>query len=397
MATTQRVALDGVVTWTVVSDSHSVIEPAERYLEFGRQRGFSPNTIKSYARGLAQWWTYLEHSAKRWNTVQIHDFGNFLTAVRCDEFDPKVRQLHPRRAVSEATVRLRLRPVLGFYRYQAGCGNDVAPFLYEQVRGRSGKYLSFLEHVASRNPQRRVALRVRVPHKEIPVLTPGVVDDLLDAEAQRSPGTCEWYGDLRYRLLWSLLTETGMRIGEALCLQHRDWSTGRSTTATVSVVERPHPHGMTTKSGFRRIHIGSRLDRLYGDYVWRLCDQGADAVIDDWDSAYIFCNTGRNPRYAPLRVESVYAHLRSMKRKLPQLPSAMTPHWFRHTHATALLLAGTPLHVVSRRLGHQSVQTTINTYGHVTEDAELEALANWHDIVKRWEVNRNEQHGDSDR
>jgi integrase len=80
-----------------------------------------------------------------------------------------------------------------------------------------------------------------------------------------------------------------------------------------------------------------------------------------------------------------------VKRRLPQLPATMTPHWFRHTQATALLLAGTPLHVVSRRLGHRSVQTTINTYGHVTQDAELEALANWRDLVAGWEAGPDER------
>jgi integrase len=93
--------------------------------------------------------------------------------------------------------------------------------------------------------------------------------------------------------------------------------------------------------------------------------------------------------HGPLRPESVYAHLRSIKRRLPQLPVAATPHWFRHSHATALLLAGTPVHVVSRRLGHESVQTTMNTYGHVTEDAELAALANWREVVAGWETNSN--------
>ena len=33
------------------------------------------------------------------------------------------------------------------------------------------------------------------------------------------------------------------------------------------------------------------------------------------------------------------------------------------------------MRVVSRRLGHSDVQTTMNTYAHVTEDAELRALA----------------------
>jgi hypothetical protein len=38
-----------------------------------------------------------------------------------------------------------------------------------------------------RNPQRRVAVRVRLPRREIPILTPGLITDLLDAEAVPSP------------------------------------------------------------------------------------------------------------------------------------------------------------------------------------------------------------------
>jgi integrase len=92
----------------------------------------------------------------------------------------------------------------------------------------------------------------------------------------------------------------------------------------------------------------------------------------------------RQPMFGPLRPESIYAHLASMKRRVPALPARLTPHWFRHTHATALLLAGVPLHVLSRRLGHRDIQTTANTYGQVTEDAELRADANWQEFVAGW-------------
>ncbi len=40
-------------------------------------------------------------------------------------------------------------------------------------------------------------------------------------------------------------------------------------------------------------------------------------------------------------------------------------HDLRHTHATFLLLAGVPIHVVQARLGHESIQTTVDTYGHL--------------------------------
>jgi integrase len=67
-----------------------------------------------------------------------------------------------------------------------------------------------------------------------------------------------------------------------------------------------------------------------------------------------------------------------------RVPPEWTPHWFRHTHATALLLAGVPPHVVMRRLGHQDIQTTLGIYGWVTEDAELRALANWQHFTSAW-------------
>lgn len=55
-----------------------------------------------------------------------------------------------------------------------------------------------------------------------------------------------------------------------------------------------------------------------------------------------------------------------------------------HTHATALLLSGAPPHVVMRRLGHADIQTTLSTYGWVTEDAEMRTLAQWRSYVAGW-------------
>ena len=39
-----------------------------------RQSGFAPNTIKAYARGLAQWWTYLE--------TELEDLERFESTIR---------------------------------------------------------------------------------------------------------------------------------------------------------------------------------------------------------------------------------------------------------------------------------------------------------------------------
>ena len=50
-------------------------------------------------------------------------------------------------------------------------------------------------------------------------------------------------------------------------------------------------------------------------------------------------------------------------------------HGLRHTMATLLLKAGTPVHVVSERLGHSKVEMTLEVYAHVLPDMQREAAA----------------------
>ncbi|MDE1548129.1 site-specific integrase [Jeotgalibaca caeni] len=52
----------------------------------------------------------------------------------------------------------------------------------------------------------------------------------------------------------------------------------------------------------------------------------------------------------------------------PALPE-ITTHGFRHTHASILVEAGANAKEIQSRLGHTSIQTTLDTYGHMTERA----------------------------
>ncbi|MFE4940974.1 tyrosine-type recombinase/integrase [Streptomyces sp. NPDC056649] len=51
-----------------------------------------------------------------------------------------------------------------------------------------------------------------------------------------------------------------------------------------------------------------------------------------------------------------------------------TPHDLRHSHAAALISAGHGLTYVQRRLGHESIQTTSDTYGHLLPEADDDAM-----------------------
>lgn len=50
------------------------------------------------------------------------------------------------------------------------------------------------------------------------------------------------------------------------------------------------------------------------------------------------------------------------------LPKSFVFHCLRHTYASLLLRSNTPPIVVARQLGHLNIETTLRTYGHVTDD-----------------------------
>ena len=56
-------------------------------------------------------------------------------------------------------------------------------------------------------------------------------------------------------------------------------------------------------------------------------------------------------------------------------------HGLRHTHATLVLEAGVDAKTVSERLGHDSVQTTLDLYGHVTPQMRGSAAARFGSLL----------------
>jgi integrase len=57
------------------------------------------------------------------------------------------------------------------------------------------------------------------------------------------------------------------------------------------------------------------------------------------------------------------------------LPEELRFHDLRHSHATLLLSRGENPKVVQERLGHESVKTTLDLYGHVFPTAQRDAAA----------------------
>jgi site-specific recombinase XerD len=350
----QRVVMpdSGAESWTVLGDDHGPVEPIERYLAFLAAVERSPNTVKAYAHDLKDWFDYLGRGGLDWRTVELEDVAGFVAWLRLPPAarDGRVAVL-PTVAhhCSATSVNRKLAALASFCEFHARHGVDLGGLLVTmRPSGRRGgsSYKPFLHHVTKSKPQRTRTIRLREPARRPRVLAVDQVQAVLDATDH-----------LRDRLVFAVLLDTGVRIGEALGLRHEDMGIAERT---VAVVPRENDNGARAKSGrSRTVPCGPDLMRLYTDYLHR--EYGA------LDSDYVFVNLWGRPHGHPLTYAAVYDLVERLRRRATV---EFEPHQFRHTYATWLLRRGAGMESVKELLGHASVTTTIDTYGHLTvEDA----------------------------
>jgi integrase len=63
--------------------------------------------------------------------------------------------------------------------------------------------------------------------------------------------------------------------------------------------------------------------------------------------------------------------------KAANLTRKPSPHWLRHTSVVWLAMSGASMPELQSRIGHESIQTTINVYGRMLTDVAPKALTNF--------------------
>ena len=377
----------GERTWTVVDASYATVGPVEEWLEAHRYL-WSPNTVRGYATSLAQWWSFLEQrdESGQWAEAGVPAVTGFLSWLRNGRTVERSLAV-PDGAPSADTLNARLAALLSFYQWQAAV-HDV-PVASRLMRGRPSRVPSrgLLAHLDGRRglaPTSLVKVRRRRRDRP-PLLLPQEIQAIIDGCASWDTAAGDWKGNLRDRLIFSVLAETGMRLGEVLGMTIGDFVMGLGGTAYIEVTPREgNANGARVKMMRpRRVHVGADLERLFADYLTHLACRAASLGLEITPDSPLLVNLDRPPLLAAMREGTVRDKVTALKKKGIG-PPGWTPHWFRHSHASALLLAGTPEWVVSRRLGHAHVQTTIDLYGWVREDEALKAAANWKTYTSGW-------------
>jgi len=248
-------------TWTVVDASYATVGPVEEWLEAHRYL-WSPNTVRGYATSLAQWWSFLEQrgEAGQWQEAGVPAVAGFLSWLRNGRTVEHALAA-PGEVPSAETLHARLAALISFYQWHEAVHSvPVAGRLLAHLDVRREPGASSLVRVRRRRPGRP------------PVLLPAEIQAIMDGCAAWDEAAGDWAGNLRDRLIFAMLAETGMRLGELLGMAISDFVMGRGVTAYIEVVPRPgNANGARVKMMRpRRIYVGGDLERLFADYLTRL-------------------------------------------------------------------------------------------------------------------------------
>ena len=162
-----------------------------------------------------------------------------------------------------------------------------------------------------------------------------------------------------YRPLIEFLVASGCRVSEALALKPSDVDREKCTVRIVRAWKKDGPRYYLgppkTKKSTRTINVPkSVLDQL------------------DYSGEWLFTGTNGQPiRLYSWRSNVWYKSLAKARCKDEQCPDGPVLekkpciHDLRHTCASWMIQAGVPLPVIQAHLGHESIKTTVDRYGHL--------------------------------
>lgn len=334
------------ITWVVLDDNYLPIQPIESYIRYLENLERSPNTIHSYASHLNLFWQFLSDIGCDWQDMKYERLADFITWLR--GWNPKLLSLQTQESKrTESTINIILSAVCNFYdfHYRQGQAQDLKAYSY-QFQPNNKRYKRFLQGIVKDKPIRTRLIKLKVSKKLPKTLTRDEVKSLIAA--------CN---NLRDKFLICLFYETGMRVGQALGLRHEDihswvndiWIVPRDNNVNGARAKCMEPY---------KIRVSKELMGLYADYL-------INEYPQNLNSDYVFVNIWEGRIGYALTYSTVSA---LFQRLSVETNIKCSPHMFRHTHATELIRDGWNMALVQKRLGHKSIQTTIDTYTHITNE-----------------------------
>jgi integrase len=186
-------------------------------------------------------------------------------------------------------------------------------------------------------------------------------------------------GKSRYSIVFLLAIYTGMRQGELLGLRWSDIDFEKRTIHIQQTLShdgkelRPHAK---TKSSIRSVAISQETISALKKHRNLIKQEKMFLGSEYRDHDLVICTSLGTP-VNPRHINKVWDHFLK-KIDVPKI----TFHDLRHTHASLLLKQGTHPKIVSERLGHSSIQMTLDTYSHLLPNMQETAAQGLDQMLK---------------
>ena len=296
-----------------------------RYLDV--ERGYSTNTVKTYALILEDFLEVLRKQGKKLRRVEKQDLGDYVLVLRED------------RQNASKSIRLKLQVIKSFF-----------AFLSEHTRE------------LKKNPFGKQDFRYKVEQRDVESLSEGQLNALLETVEAEQHDTLQglksttgkktlWqkrvFATHRDLCLLTLLISTGLRISEALSIKLSD----------IDFVDK----------SILILGKGKKIRKVFFDLPQ--AEQRLLGYIEMWrplklDHEHLFVST---KQYLPLGSRGVQKLLKAYLRKAG-LRDSISPHTLRHTFATVAIEKGANIKAVSQILGHANCSITIDLYTHLSNE-----------------------------
>ena len=370
----------GKIKWILLNNDLTINEEALFFSNMLSSQGYSINSINGYLRDLKMYFEYLILKDIRLEEIRPLHVSQFVDYLKGNEQEDVTNiDLVSRRATS--TINRVLAALSTFYRILENVDQKMkSPFKFFEGDRPYGMYKFFLNHIQSGKIRKR-SIKVRTKSTNV---TMGKDTDTIryfdNATASRlfPDEVKRFYAGLnnfRDRLIFDILYETGMRIGELLGLKINDYSEidpdKKFGYIYIIFDEDNDDPDRQPKTGSRTIPVTMELITMIDEYVteYRPYSEGQE---------YIFVSHSNNGRGNPMSrvaVENIFKEC-SLRTKIK-----CTPHRLRHTHFTELKEAGYDQLFIKHRAGHKSIYTT-EKYIHPSLEAQTKAFANFVQLRK---------------
>lgn len=341
---------EGKKRYILLDDDFQIIEVVKDFLKYLDSRRYAENTLKNYCYHLKLYFEFLKEYKYNYKdlveeNLEIKVFSEFVDWL--NKVDSKIiytQYSERKNRRDEATINAILSAVTTFYDYLYRNGEVREINIFKD--GNINAFKGFLYEMGiKRNHYKSNIFKLKEKDKQLQVISREQVNTLI--------GACKY---IRDKFMIALIFESGIRLGEALGLRKSDiviWDN------KIKIVARENKeNGASVKNKAEgEIIIPSYICDLYIKYM-------QEEYIDNKEG-YIFINLkGPNKGYAmkAITVQKLFNRLSNIT------GIKVNPHMLRHSHATELIeIGGWDCINVKDRLRHRQIQTTINTYVHLSD------------------------------